>query len=186
MIVTLFQDKVVYKLLVFMIFVKGRGYTFNDFKTHLKLSNISIYKALSKLEFYGIIKKNGVVYKLDLSNEYAVYVCSIIEKDMKRFEGLEQGVILLLLEFVSLIDTISSIKNVIVFGSYAKRTQTKHSDIDIALISLNPVDVFEFAYKIEEKYKVHLEIHNFSVKDFSSSASSMLIKEIKRDGIYII
>ncbi|MCH8520289.1 MAG: nucleotidyltransferase domain-containing protein [Nanoarchaeota archaeon] len=182
MIVTLFQDKVVYKLLVFMIFVKGRGYAFNDFKTHLKLSNISIYKALSKLEFYGIINKKGVVYKLDLSNEYTKYVCSIIEEDLKRFEGLEQRVILILLEFLSLIDTISSIKQIIIFGSYAKRTQTIHSDIDIAIISSTFVDVFEFAYKIEEKYGVHLEIHNFTVKDFSSST---LIKEIKRDGIFI-
>ncbi len=82
------------------------------------------------------------------------------------------------------------LRKVILFGSYAKNTQSKWSDIDVALIAdefsgIGFYDTGLFS-KILIKYP-HLNIqpHTYNTKDFSPSKDPM-VTEILKTGIEII
>lgn len=183
MITNILNDKVTYKVLLFISYLPGRGYKYNELKSILNMNNSSLYKILHKLEFYNIITKDKFI-KMNFNNTLTNQILELIDLDKKRFNNLGFMPTLLLIDFLSNIDKIDNISQVILFGSYAKKTNTINSDIDIAIISKEKIDLFEIAYKLEENYNIKIELHNFLDKDFKEN-SNKLIQEIKRDGIYL-
>jgi len=83
----------------------------------------------------------------------------ILLTELQRRENLEQNI---------LFKDIQTLNNpliiIILFGSYAKGTQTKHSDIDICLIHNNE----EECQIIQNKLSIHpnCEIHSFEYSQF--------------------
>ncbi len=76
------------------------------------------------------------------------------------------------------------INHVIVFGSYAKGTTHKWSDIDVCIISSKFNDPFEaLQYLWLKKADDNIEPIGFSPKDFKEGSS--LINEIKKFGIEV-
>lgn len=81
------------------------------------------------------------------------------------------------------------INKVILFGSYAKGTQHKWSDVDLCIISSkfkNPFKAMDYLWQrtiFDMKYTI--EPIGFSPKDFNDKYSS-LIHEIKTNGIEIL
>ena len=65
---------------------------------------------------------------------------------------------------------------VLIFGSYAKKTKTDKSDIDVCIISDNELKTGELISKWR-LLPLRLEIHDFSVKEFES------MLEVKRENI---
>ena len=186
MIINILNDSLVWRVLLLISYSKGRGYRFSEIKNELKMNNSSLYKILDKLEFYEIIEKKNNIIKINFLNPISEKLFEIIEIDKKKFNGIDFKIILILIDFISKIDRINSIKNIYLFGSVAKRTNTKNSDIDIAIIyKKNEPDLFEIIYKFEEKYGQKIEIHQFEEKDFKNNKKSKLIEEIKRDGILL-
>jgi len=83
------------------------------------------------------------------------------------------------------------IQEVYLFGSYAKGTSHKWSDIDICVISprfTDPWDAMQYLWHkrppINDAYEPPIEPIGFSPKDFYEGGT--LINEIKRHGIKII
>lgn len=83
------------------------------------------------------------------------------------------------------------ITEVYLFGSFAKGTSHKWSDIDVCVISPQFKDSWEamqFLWQkrptITDPYQPHIEPVGFSPKDFR--AGGMLIDEIKRYGVKIL
>lgn len=83
------------------------------------------------------------------------------------------------------------VQHVYIFGSFAKGTPHKWSDIDVCVISpkfSNSWDALEYLWqktpRIEDPYAPHIEPVGFSPKDFR--AGGMLIDEIKRYGVKIM
>ena len=80
------------------------------------------------------------------------------------------------------------IKKVILFGSYAKGTQHKWSDVDLCVISSKFKNAFDAMQYLSLKtifdMKYTIEPIGFSPKDFNDDYSS-LIHEIKKTGIEI-
>lgn len=81
------------------------------------------------------------------------------------------------------------IKKVILFGSYAKGTQKKWSDIDVCVISpkfKNSSSAFDYLWKKRKisNIKYTIEPVGFNPKDFKDKYNS-LIHEIKTTGIEI-
>lgn len=79
------------------------------------------------------------------------------------------------------------INKVILFGSYAKGTQHKWSDLDVCVISPKFHDFFDdmqylFIKRIDNT-SPHIEPVGFSPKDFREPSS--LVEEIKKHGIEI-
>ncbi len=185
MILTLLNDKIVWRIILLISYSKGRGYKFSELKNALELNNSSLYKALTKLEFYKIIKKEKTIYKIDFNNPLSEKLFDIVDFDKKKFNNLDQKALEIVFDFLSNIDQNTNIINVILFGSYVKKTNTINSDIDIAIISKKSIDLFDISYQIEEKYHKKLELHYFLENEFKNSKSK-LIEEIKRDGIYCL
>lgn len=82
------------------------------------------------------------------------------------------------------------IKKVILYGSYAKGTSRKDSDIDICIISKNfgkdPHQEGKYLFrKLWQLKNANLEPVGYSPKDFYSRDKSPLINEIQKYGIEI-
>jgi len=80
------------------------------------------------------------------------------------------------------------IKKAILFGSYAKGTYDKDSDIDLAIFSdyfvgMEGVDAFKFLFMQTLEYKVDLEPIAFTVADYEEPIG--LVEEILKTGIEI-
>jgi len=78
------------------------------------------------------------------------------------------------------------INKVILFGSFAKGTQHKWSDVDIAIVSPKFKDRFEALHYLNHKTvnqePYYIEAHGFTPEDFDNKYDS-LIHEIKTHGI---
>lgn len=185
MISTILNDKVTWKILFEFSYAKGKGYRATELKKSIGINNASLYKVLDKLDFYKIIFKENSFYKIDFTIPLSEKLFDIIEQDKKKFNYIDKNAIFILIDFLEKIDSFTAIKQIYVFGSYAKRTNSIYSDIDIAIISKEKIDLFEIIYPLENKYDKTIEIHNFLEKEFSKN-NSKLIEEIKRDGIALL
>jgi predicted nucleotidyltransferase len=87
------------------------------------------------------------------------------------------------------IDSISSkynIRQAILFGSFAKGTNHDDSDIDIAIIVNNVVDIIDTQIdlmKLRRKIDLRIEPHPFMTEDFNQS--NPVVYEILKYGIII-
>lgn len=87
------------------------------------------------------------------------------------------------------IDSISSkynIRQAILFGSFAKGTNHDDSDIDIAIIVNNVVDIIDAQIdlmKLRRKIDLRIEPHPFMNEDFNQS--NPVVHEILKYGIII-
>jgi predicted nucleotidyltransferase len=87
------------------------------------------------------------------------------------------------------IDSISSkysIRQAILFGSFAKGTNHDDSDIDIAIIVNNVADIIDTQIdlmKLRRKIDLRIEPHPFMIGDFNKS--NPVVNEILKYGITI-
>jgi predicted nucleotidyltransferase len=87
------------------------------------------------------------------------------------------------------IDSISSkyiINQAILFGSFAKGTNHDDSDIDIAIIVNNGLDIIDTQIdlmKLRRKIDLRIEPHPFMISDFNNS--NPVVNEILKYGIII-
>jgi predicted nucleotidyltransferase len=184
MILTLLNDKVVYKVLLLISQIPGRGYKIGELKNSLKMNNSSLYKALDKLKFYRVLEQKKTIYKLNFSNPKTQKVLDIVKEDIKHLKGINPTILPILFELLDMVDTTTTISQVILFGSYVKRTENSRSDIDIVIISSENIDLFEVTNILQEKYDKKIEFHYFLESEFKNS--SRLIQEIQRDGVELI
>ena len=88
--------------------------------------------------------------------------------------------------YIDSISTKYSIKQAILFGSFAKGTNHDDSDIDIAIIVNSIVDIIDTQIdlmKLRRKIDLRIEPHPFMVSDFNQS--NPVVNEILKYGITI-
>jgi predicted nucleotidyltransferase len=88
--------------------------------------------------------------------------------------------------YIDSISTRYSIKQAFLFGSFAKGTNHDDSDIDIAIIVNNIVDIIDTQIdlmKLRRKIDLRIEPHPFMVSDFNQS--NPVVNEILKYGITI-
>jgi predicted nucleotidyltransferase len=88
--------------------------------------------------------------------------------------------------YIDSISTRYSIKQAFLFGSFAKGTNHDDSDIDIAIIVNNIVDIIDTQIdlmKLRRKIDLRIEPHPFMVSDFIQS--NPVVNEILKYGITI-
>ncbi|MFH1174159.1 MAG: nucleotidyltransferase domain-containing protein [archaeon] len=106
---------------------------FSQIKDATKLSNSSLQNALEKLEKNGLIKKEetkaNTFYILPASPATHVRFAQL---DILRFDNLHRNIRLPLIEFIKNIPR--SVVTVLLFGSAARKTEEKKSDIDILIV----------------------------------------------------
>ncbi len=88
--------------------------------------------------------------------------------------------------YIDSISTRYNIKQAILFGSFAKGTNHDDSDIDIAIIVNNIVDIIDTQIemmKLRRKIDLRIEPHPFMLSDFNQS--NPVVNEILKFGIPI-
>lgn len=88
--------------------------------------------------------------------------------------------------YIDSISTRYSIKQAFLFGSFAKGTNHEDSDIDIAIIVNNIVDIIDTQIdlmKLRRRIDLRIEPHPFLVSDFNQS--NPVVNEILKYGIAI-
>ena len=117
-------------------------YTYKDIKTLSKeKSNDTFHSAIQRFKNEELVHEKIIgkskLYSIRLSNEISYSYLSIA-----ALNKLNKNIRKILQELIDEIDRYTIFYSLVIFGSYADNTQTKKSDLDIAII-------------IENKYKEH-------------------------------
>ena len=92
-------------------------------------------------------------------------------------------------KYITLIkDNYTDVSKAILFGSFAKNSERKHSDIDVALVFKNLDDEKKFDLQVQlmilaSKVDTRIEPHPVSESDFNSN--NPFVIEIKKTGTEI-
>ena len=185
-----------WKILSVLAEAPGKGITRKEIKSLTKIGNKVLSKFLILLEKFNLIISSRIgktyFYKMNLSNSYYQKILEIIKIEKKELNNPDFYVLNMLREFVYELTNVNieNLRNVMLFGSYAKRTQTKDSDIDIAIIlkEKNTNDellITEITNRINERFKKEIQPHYFTEKEFKESKGK-LAREIMIDGIILM
>ncbi len=90
-------------------------------------------------------------------------------------------------KYIEKISKYYKIETIILFGSYAKGTENKDSDIDIAIISSDFNDIIEDGAKLiglTWKIDTRIEPHPITTKDYEE-VSNPFVKEVIDTGIKV-
>ena len=93
-------------------------------------------------------------------------------------------------DYTAEINLICRADKVVLFGSYAKGTQSKDSDIDIAVFSKDINDSNRHRYmtlflKHSFKYLLDIQPIAYSYNDYTTPADDFVAKEIRKNGIVL-
>ena len=192
------RQKTLLKIVGLMRKDLNKGLTILEISKRLKIGYHPAYNHIIEMEKEGIVKVERVgsakKCSLMLGNEKTRHLLE--EVDIAKKEGLYQknfrlrqveGLISKLTE-----KFISEIFSVVLFGSYAKETATKQSDIDILFIVRSMVDK-KLREAIERECASYQYSHNLKIsplivdiKEFKKMLSSKEInigKEAKEQGV---
>jgi len=185
MLINLFKKNLAKTILFFSI-SPGRKHKRKEIKEKLAMNNLPLDESLLQLLNLKIIKKEKNLYFLDVEN---LVVEQILNEIKDKFAGLSLKVQTILIESVSEISKLRGIKNIILFGSYAKLIFTEHSDIDLAVIleknKKTEKKILAISEKISEKYKKNVHINFFDDRELKNKKDSM-IKDIRQNGRELI
>ena len=185
---------------VFELFAEAPGKTLTrpELKKYTLLGNESLSLALNRLSLANILIKikNGKKesYRLNLTDEFALIILELCKKERTSLHALDYDTIIVLSEFIKkALDKTKFIKEIILFGSIAKHTATKYSDIDLAIITTKKDLKQELAITsilewVENSFKRKIQIHYFIEKEFEllKKKKHKLINEIIKDGIRLM
>ncbi|MFH1638254.1 MAG: nucleotidyltransferase domain-containing protein [Candidatus Woesearchaeota archaeon] len=195
MLETAFGNKTSWKLLRLMIESPGRPISQKEIRQHIKLGFSNLQESLGKLCYSGIlkVKKIGGVkhYYLDASNDYTKLLVQLINKEREDLRYVLPSKLAILAEIERrLLNLFPTMQRLILFGSVARRVETKSSDIDLCLVnkeSLSAGEKVKLTRLVEEfnKKSLKVQIFDFNEESFNKmmKEQSPLFKEIARDGI---
>lgn len=187
-----------WKILLVLSEAPGKATSRKEIKALTGLGNKVIVKFLQLLEKFRIItsKKIGKTYyyKMNLSSPFAESLLKLAALEKKELNNPDFFALNLLREFVYELTNVNleNLEKVILFGSYAKRTYQKASDIDVAIIlkEKNPEDELlttEIIDKLNKRFKKEIQPHYYTKKEFEElKKTNALIKEIIKDGIALM
>lgn len=147
-------------------------------------------KALDRLLLCGVLRNDNNIYRINFESEYAKKVLEIVSKQHKEMKELPLNVYFLLID---LADSLSAMcrkgLEVYLFGSYSKLIYKEKSDVDIAVLGPEDMDVdaiSEVVKKLEKKYGKHIELHDFVKGDFYKNKKDPMVNDILTNGIRLI
>jgi len=162
------------------------------------IGNKALSKFLLLLERFGIITSikegNAYYYRIDYSNPFARQTLEIIQQEKQQLNNPDFIALTAMRELVYELTNVNleNIRKVILFGSYAKKTYTKNSDIDTAIIvkKRSPGEeilVAEIIDRLKKRFGKEIQPHYFTEEEFEAHKKKEgLEKEIARDGIALL
>ncbi len=173
------------RMLRFLMDNREEAFSINAISKKLALNYRIAFDGIKQLE-----KKNAVsIKKLGNSNQ-----CTFSHKfneQVLAVENIKREVLLANKNLKVLFDRISKIQNpffiCLIFGSYAKGTQTKQSDIDLCIIT-DDEDAKQQISQITRSLPLQIHLLDFSTKDFLKmlkTTEQNVGKEITRNNIIL-
>ncbi|MBA3064474.1 HTH domain-containing protein, partial [Candidatus Woesearchaeota archaeon] len=159
------------QILIFLLSKPEEQLTIRGIAKRLGKSYTLVYNNIAKLEKESIIRKQNVPPgQIITLNEFApteIFVDIELKRKkefLKKYPWVQ----------VMLRDILLSTKNLfftlLVFGSYAKATQTKSSDFDLLIIVQGKKDIKDVEYAIDRAYtKVKKGLNFVDINDFRNS-----------------
>lgn len=184
MIISLLNNKSIWKFLLLVSYSPGAGYTRNELKKLLSWNNVSLDRTIEKLLFYKIISKESRIIKLNFNNSQTNKVLELIESEKQRLNQPNFELFYILTEILNNLEK-NDISALYLFGSHAKKTASSNSDIDIAVITDKKINLIETKGYILEKFNKNIQFHFFSKKEFYQKQGN-LINNIIKDGVKLI
>ncbi len=166
------------KILQFLLNNKDESFTIRNISQKTNINYRITHQTIKSLEQEGIIqtKSAGKALLCSLTNKFneKVYLAEHqrrkdinLQQIITRYEQAKQTYILLL------------------FGSYAKKTNTKHSDIDLLAITNEPEEIEEITKLIPKN--IHLT--TLTYKEFlqmKQSKETTVVSEVMKNNIPLI
>lgn len=175
----------------------GKVLTRKQIQEHTKIGNKVLVKFLMILEKFDIVQttKRGRLhqYKLNVANQFTKSIVELTQIERRQLNAIYFGNAIVIREFIYELTNLdfANIERIILFGSVAKHTAAIHSDIDIAIITKEPVTPREqilhtqVSGKLEKRFGKVIQVHYFTNDEFEKS-SSKLVQEIKTDGLVLV
>ncbi|MFH1182398.1 MAG: nucleotidyltransferase domain-containing protein [Candidatus Woesearchaeota archaeon] len=191
-----FGTRTAWKLLFVFGEAPGKAISRKEIRSLTKSGNKVVTKFLKVFENFGIvtIAKIGKAYyyKLNLSNPFVEALLPLLRLEKANLNNLDFFITTVLREFVyELMNAeLENILGVILFGSYAKRTYTPNSDIDVAIIlkerkSGEELVITEIINSLNKRFGKEIQPHYYTKKEFEVRKDA-LVKEILKDGITLM
>ena len=163
-----------------------RKLTINEIAKSLKEYYSFVHRIVNKLIKDSVVTKEkaGKSYlcSINLYNEKTIILVNLskIEKKNDLYNSNKELKIILE-DFVKSAESLITPISIVLFGSYAKGTATKESDIDILLISKTKVGIDKITKEIYAKYGKEINPVIMTSEDFKRQKDKSLIKEIIKD-----
>ena len=163
-----------------------RKFTINEIAKSLKEYYSFVHRIVNKLIKDSVVTKEkaGKSYlcSINLYNEKTIILVNLskIEKKNDLYNSNKELKIILE-DFVKSAESLITPISIVLFGSYAKGTATKESDIDILLISKTKVGIDKITKEIYAKYGKEINPVIMTSEDFKRQKDKSLIKEIIKD-----
>lgn len=190
-----FGSKSAWRILSVMTEAPGRGFSMGEIAEATRLGGSSLSRTLALLVLHGLAEVNGrgrsKLYRLNLGHTQVKHIIALCERERKELNYLPWEIVSLLREYVRLVIEELPVNEVILFGSQARRTARKSSDIDIALILTRELEtkehiaLTEITRELEKRFGVQIQSHPFTNRQFSQKEDT-LVQEIQRDGINLV
>ena len=101
-------------------------------------------------------------------------------------KNVDINIINIVEKYIDIVSKKFNVKEVYIFGSYAKGTNNEDSDIDIAIIldsNINTLDLMVELMILTQNIDLRIEPHPIKIKDFEEG--NPFIEEIKNTGLRV-
>ena len=177
-----------YKIITLFSVSPGSRFNRSEIKSKVYLNNVPLDKALQQLLGSGIMHRERNYYSLNFEHHYTSRLIDICSKQYKQLRELPLAVFYLLVDLNNDLAMFKGIE-LFLFGSYAKVIYKDSSDIDLALVHTEKVDIKKvnrLVSQAEKKYGKKVEIHFFEAQSFYKNKQDTLVKSILKDGVRLI
>jgi len=151
---------------------------YNQIKEYTNLSHSSLQNALQKLKENKILleekTKGNTFYSI---KNKKLFTLKFSEIALQKFSELHHNVKVPLRNFLK--NLPEGIYTIILFGSTARKEETKESDIDILIISSRKIDLVKNKKEAEITAKYHISLFQATVSQFKRNEDDIVIQARK-------
>gem|GEM_PF-983753 len=163
-----------------------RKFTINEIAKSLKEYYSFVHRTVNKLIKDSVVAKEKAgkshLCSINLGAEKTIALINLSEIEKKSdFYNSNKEIKIILEDCVKSVESTVNAISVVLFGSYAKGTATKESDIDILLIGKTKTGIDKTTKEVYAKYGKEINAVVMTSEDFKRQKDKALIKEIIKD-----
>lgn len=159
-------------------------FTINEISKTLKEHYSFVHRTINNLAKQLVIIKTKVgkayLCSLNLENEKTLLLLGLSEiEEREKFYNLNKELRLILEDFINALQ--GNIITLVLFGSYARGTASKKSDIDLLLICKRKLNIESIIKEVYAKYGKEIMPIVLDEEGFKKQKDRILIKEIIKE-----